>query len=386
MNTTISNISHLPFTAEVTQQLSSHASDIISFREHISSLRDEHPESRILKEALNDARCAYRWLKARSFHIKHAVQMITDAIEYREKYNLDSILSRPFPQALEIRKLSADSWHGYDSHGSPIFIQRFGQLDLTSLSALASADERLAYYHYLNEYTQRILLPQASIRAGHHVDTVTSIFDMSGLSMQMITKYNTVFVRQSISTSSLIYPESMQACFIINTPRIFTLAWAAVKSFIDEITRQKINMSKDNGEKLYRARGIDMSNLPIALGGQCQCAEKNHPDGWNGCIHHSEQVLAFEDYILRASHQSNNTDHHQDHQINKEDRTISLIPSASVAEEDLIYTVDTDDEENSSDSMDSATQHSHSSSSAHHRESHYEVHRHLANNASPIFA
>jgi hypothetical protein len=395
MNTRISNITHLPFTAEVSAQLSNHISDITSFQEQIASLTHQYPHARILKEALSDARCAYRWLKARSFHIKQAVQMITDAIKYREKYELDTILIRPFPMALEIRKLSADSWHGYDAHGSPIFIQRFGQLDLTSLAALASADERLMYYHYLNEYTQSIILSQASIRAGHHVDTVTSIFDMSGLSMHIITKYNTIFVRQTIAASSLIYPESMQSCYIINTPRVFTLAWAAVRSFIDEATRQKINMSKDNGEKMYREAGIDMRHFPIALGGECQCADKNDSDGWNGCIHHSTQVLAFEAYIKEHSQESDDDDDdaHSKAKAIAETLTITVAETltVTVADDDEMYLNDTDSDESTStpsDSMDSTRKHSHSNSnSTSHRESVYEEHhRHAIGTASPILA
>jgi len=203
--------------------------------------------------------------------------------------------------ASEIRQYSLDGWHGWDHHGSPIFIQRFGRLNLSQLISLATPDQRLFYLHFINEYMQSILLPQASQRAGVHIDTMTSIFDMQGLSMSAISKHNLQFVKASIHASSLIYPESMRVTMIINTPRVFSIAWNLVKGFIDAETRAKISITKDNAAEEWSKYGIDRQGLPVALGGQCTCGEHDDEDGWQGCVNCSAQVKAFEEFVHQQS-------------------------------------------------------------------------------------
>jgi len=297
MNTRVSSITHLPFTEEVQQQLQQHEDDIVSFRASLVPLQSSYPSSRILSEALLDARCAYRWLKARSFSIKAATEMMKEACEYRQEYKLDSILTSPLSICIDIRRLSRDGWHGFDQHGSPIFIQRFGQLDLKQLQQIANHNDRLFYHHYLSEYVQCVLLPLASNQCGHHVDTITSIFDMSGLSMKLINTYNAQFVRASIRIAALIYPESMRVSMIINTPRIFSVAWNMVKGFIDEATRNKISITRNPSDNEWETYGIDRETLPLSIGGTCICGEKDDIDGWNGCISCHPLAKQFESFI-----------------------------------------------------------------------------------------
>ena len=58
--------------------------------------------------------------------------------------------------------------------------------------------------------------------------------------------------------------------FLINTPMIFRGAWAVIKGFMDEETRNKIKMlGTDYMETLKDF--VEMDNLPSFLGGNCEC-------------------------------------------------------------------------------------------------------------------
>lgn len=67
--------------------------------------------------------------------------------------------------------------------------------------------------------------------------------------------------------------------FMINTSTMFSFIWSIVKGFIDQKTRNKITVLKDNylNELL---EFVDKDNLPKIFGGNCTCS---HIPG--GCMY-----------------------------------------------------------------------------------------------------
>ena len=58
---------------------------------------------------------------------------------------------------------------------------------------------------------------------------------------------------------------------VVNAPFFFSGVWAIVKSFLDERTRKKIEISSYGNEKKLLEM-IDPMVLPKFLGGQCTCS------------------------------------------------------------------------------------------------------------------
>ena len=65
---------------------------------------------------------------------------------------------------------------------------------------------------------------------------------MTGLKLKNFNKRTRDFIEGMSQILSDYYPETMQKCFVVNAPFIFTGMWAVVKVFLDERTRSKIKI------------------------------------------------------------------------------------------------------------------------------------------------
>jgi len=285
----LSFIKH-PYTAAMQAEVAPHLPAIATFRSLIAPLIPQYPESFPLSQCIHDDRACYRWLKARHFNPVQATAMMTSALQYRAQHQLDTILSRPFPKAEQIRLGSRDSWHGHDKEGRPILISRFGSVDAAALHLMATDEERVTYHHYVSEFMHRIVLPQASARCGHLVDSFSCLFDMQGFSTALITKHSYNFVSATIRINSLLYPEAMGQCLIVNCPFVFAMGWNMVKAAIDDVTRSKIVIVRGLGQERISAL-IDAQELPEFLGGKCRC------QGEGGCMVSSEMDVRFGSWL-----------------------------------------------------------------------------------------
>lgn len=65
------------------------------------------------------------------------------------------------------------------------------------------------------------------------------------------------------------YPEILKACYIINAPRVFAIAFAVVKRFLNEYTLGKIYIYQNDPKKWKKVltAHIDGDSLPKHYGG-----------------------------------------------------------------------------------------------------------------------
>lgn len=86
------------------------------------------------------------------------------------------------------------------------------------------------------------------------------------------------FLKIATSVAQNYYPEMLGQMILINTNLFFKAIWVLVKPFIDEKTRGKILVEKDDYlDKLLEF--IDKDNLPFFFGGNCKCEE------FGGCLY-----------------------------------------------------------------------------------------------------
>ena len=260
-------VTRFPYSPAMQAELAPHTAAISTFRASLSALHSQFPDSSVLAACDVDDRTCYRWLKARQFNQTAALTNLSNALSYRHNHQLDTILQRPFPLALSLRPALQAYWYGYDKQGNPVYIERFGLADGEAAAAMCSGEERVQYHHYISEYVQQVLLVDASHRAGYLVDQMTSVFDMTNFSRNVITKANYAYVSSCITINSLLYPELMASTVIVNAPFVFSMGWSMVKGAIDVRTREKITITKGvSADKIGAV--IDMAGLPTWLGGQ----------------------------------------------------------------------------------------------------------------------
>lgn len=108
------------------------------------------------------------------------------------------------------------------------------------------------------------------------------VFDMEGFNLrQYAWRPATEVVLTLIQMYEANYPEILKACYIINAPRMFTIAFGVVKKFLNEYTLSKINIFPNDPKKWKKVllTNIDPDSLPKHYGGNLE-----DPDGNPKCV------------------------------------------------------------------------------------------------------
>lgn len=96
------------------------------------------------------------------------------------------------------------------------------------------------------------------------------VFDMEDFNLrQYAWRPATEVVLTLIQMYEANYPEILKACYIINAPRVFAIAFAVVKKFLNEYTLGKIQIFPNDPKKWKKiiATHIDGDSLPKHYGG-----------------------------------------------------------------------------------------------------------------------
>jgi hypothetical protein len=122
------------------------------------------------------------------------------------------------------------------------------------------------------------------------VETVTAIIDIKSVGLMSFWKLKDL-LGQVISISDANYPETANRLFIINAPALFSTAWSYIKSLIDVRTASRVFILGSD-YKTSLLEHIPSENLPIYLGGTCECTgvEGGCRNGDVGCWNENKGV------------------------------------------------------------------------------------------------
>lgn len=218
-----------------------------------------------------------RFLKARSFNLEKAIHMWSEMLQWRADFGTDSILHEfTFSEIEEVRSYYPHGFHGVDKEGRPIYIEKLGKVDPNKLLNVTTVERFLKYHVQSLEKTYLEKCPACSIAAKKHIDTMTTILDVEGLSWMNVAKLvnlvQDIIIRINKIDSSN-YPEILNKMFIVNAGHGFRLLWNALKGFIDPRTSSKIEVLGSAYQQTL-LEWIDMSQLPDFLGGSCTCENR----------------------------------------------------------------------------------------------------------------
>jgi hypothetical protein len=86
-----------------------------------------------------------------------------------------------FKEYAEVKKWYPHGYHGVDRYGRPVYIERLGMVDLSSLLQITTIERFVKYHVSEQEKTLNLRFPACSIAAKRHIASTTSILDVNGV-------------------------------------------------------------------------------------------------------------------------------------------------------------------------------------------------------------
>lgn len=197
-----------------------------------------------------------RFLKARECHVSKAFKMVLDCLHWRINNDIDNILSKliePKETYDGIRDSQLIGVTGYCKQGRPVFAIGVGLSGYDK----APVDKYVQSHIQINEYRDRVLLPESSRRIGQYVGTCLKILDMSNLKISALNRLKILTIISTVD--DLNYPEKTDIYYIVNAPYIFSACWKVVKPLLQERTKRKIRVLQGCGrDELLKVMDFDV--------------------------------------------------------------------------------------------------------------------------------
>jgi len=281
-NTSGSTSGRLPLPPLRSQQ---EYTDLETFRTALKAARVRLPRDEWLLVSFLRARGS----EEKGRDIPASVEMLKKHLEWRHSFGADTILSDfSFPEMTQVNELYQVGLYHTTMEGHPVYIERLGNLDIKELLKVSTI-ERLEQLHVqIKEDILQNKLTACSLAQGERVTQLFSVLDMKGFSMMRMGAVKD-FLVTIMKLDQDNYPETLFKMVIVNAPRMFSMAWGAIKSFLDPNVQAKIVIKSNNGiDELTKY--INRDHIPDFLGGSGPSADwpEVQPGPWQ---HHPQTSL-----------------------------------------------------------------------------------------------
>uniref|UniRef100_A0A7S2SPG6 CRAL-TRIO domain-containing protein n=1 Tax=Mucochytrium quahogii TaxID=96639 RepID=A0A7S2SPG6_9STRA len=205
-----------------------------------------------------------RFVRARK-KLDESEALYRETFKWRQETKPQVLLAENRWPPEEMMKYMTGGWCGVDKEGTPIWVDRIGQLDVPVLVTTYDAQEFVNLVILRQElHTQKMI--ESEKERGVAQYQLTVIQDMTGLSMRHYNKVGMAILKKCAYVNDTYYPERLKFCAVVNAPRLFSVIYNVVKYFFHPNTRAKITVHSDSGA-LSLLKRIDADVLPAFLGG-----------------------------------------------------------------------------------------------------------------------
>eukprot|EP00743_Colponemidia_sp_Colp-15_P001514 GILK01001654.1.p1 GENE.GILK01001654.1~~GILK01001654.1.p1 ORF type:complete len:442 (+),score=79.64 GILK01001654.1:100-1326(+) len=244
-----------PAQLESLNQMHARCADILAIRDH--------------RQQNSDDCYLLKWLRARDYNVDAAELMLRNHFAWRAEFGTDKILDEGLPIDV-LSRFYPNTYHGRCKDGSLLYVERTGWIDVKSLERFSSTDQIVRWHVWMQE-TQKAKFAEATKREGRPIEKVTSICDMTGMTMGKMNKALYAILKSLSSIDQDNYPEQLNKLFVVNAPGIINVVWNVVKPWLNPVTKSKIDIIGGSGRDKLLAF-IDADQLPDFLGGACKCS------------------------------------------------------------------------------------------------------------------
>ncbi|KAH8408104.1 hypothetical protein KR222_003864, partial [Zaprionus bogoriensis] len=205
---------------------------------------------------------------ARKWNLEAAEKMLRASLKTRAMWNVDNLEKWEAPQAL--REYLPYGLVGYDNDGSPIIVCPFYNFDIWGMMHCVT---RFEFQKYLVLLLERFMNSayQQSLEHGWKARQLVVFFDCDSMNLkQYAWRPAAECVISSVKQYEANFPELLKMCYIINAPKLFSVAFNIVKKFLDENTTSKIHIYKSGVDKWQQQlfSHVDPKIFPKCWGGQ----------------------------------------------------------------------------------------------------------------------
>ncbi|KAL0271940.1 UNVERIFIED_CONTAM: hypothetical protein PYX00_005086 [Menopon gallinae] len=230
---------------------------LMKFRRNVTDCLKPHHDDHFL----------LRWLRARNWNPESAEKMLRESLKWREIWNVDEIINWKPPEVIE--KYYPSGVCGFDKEGSPVIVVPFAGLDICGMIHSAKRSDFVRQTIKTLE-TMLKMAREQSEKHGLPASQVVGIIDMEGFNIKHYAwRPAGELVVTLVKMYEANYPEILKACYIINVPKVFAIAFSIIKNFLNEYTISKIQIYKNDPKKWKPVllKQIDQDQLPAYFGG-----------------------------------------------------------------------------------------------------------------------
>lgn len=217
-----------------------------------------------------------RFLRARSFKAKDALDMLRADLRWRKEYGIKQLVQQEPADfcGCDPRLLFASLpilSYGVDMRGRPVIYKHFGDSCRISELLKHTTEDLLARFHiWQNERAVQRLRAQSDSQL-RNVETWQIVIDAAGWHLGLATRGALSFLRKIAGIDSDHYPERLGRLTIINAPWVLTGTWMLIRSWLDARQQGKTNImsGKKSWERVLQDEddGIPKHQLPQMYGG-----------------------------------------------------------------------------------------------------------------------
>jgi len=192
--------------------------------------------------------------------IAAATEHLNSTILWRREVGAAGLLRNPPPKRKEFESQWKSGIVGVDREGRPVVLDKLGGIEPSSFLEAFPQELFVKHRVYAMEGVRRLMY-YTSNKLRKRLYKLVFIVDMTGLGFSHARPSIIARIRDDMKLFEKFYPETIHRLLIINTPMVFTTAWAALTPFIHPHTIKKIMVlgGPSSYEPVFRELGITLT-------------------------------------------------------------------------------------------------------------------------------